>query len=77
MATTEAAGMETEASDSCFSAQVNALTSTEKRVTLDVTAVQVEKESVQNIILDSGSNGQVLMDRQANAFRATPMPLTF
>lgn len=77
VATTEAAGMETEACDSCFSAQVNALTSTEKRVTLDVTAVQVEKESVQNIILDSGSNGQVLMDRQANAFRATPMPLTF
>ena len=73
VATTEAAGTQTEASDSCFSAQVNALTSTDKRIALDVTTVLVEKESVQNTILDSGSDKQVVLDRQANAFRATPM----
>ena len=75
VATTEAADMNTEASDSCFSAQVNALTSTDKRVAFDVTAVLVEKESVQNTILDSGSDKQVILDRQVNAFRATPMPV--
>lgn len=74
VASTEKAGMETELSDSCFSAQVNALTNTDKLVKLDVTAVRIEKESVQNIILDSGSDKQVVLDRKANAFRATPVP---
>lgn len=74
VASTEKAGMETELSDSCFSAQVNALTNTDKLVKLDVTAVRIEKESVQNIILDSGSDRQVVLDRKANAFRATPVP---
>ena len=73
-ATTEAAGMHTEASDSCFSAQVNALTSTDRLIALDVTAVLVESQSDQNVILDSGSDKQVVLDRQMNAFRATPVP---
>ena len=74
VATTEATDEQTKASDSCFSAQVDALTTTDKLVALDVTAVLVEKESVQNTILDSGSEGQIIIDRTVNAFRATPVP---
>ena len=74
VATTEATDEQTKASDSCFSAQVDALTTTDKLVALDVTAVLVEKESVQNTILDFGSEGQVIIDRTLNAFRATPVP---
>lgn len=66
---------ESEVSDSCFSAQVNALTSTDRRTMLDVTTVLVEKEAVQNTILDSGSNSQVVLDKAVNAFRATPVPM--
>lgn len=61
-------------SDSCFSAQVDALLTTEASEPLTVTTVLVEKESLQNTILDSGSEAQVVMDKTVNAFRATPMP---
>lgn len=61
-------------SDSCFSAQVDALLTTEASNPLTVTTVLVEKESLQNTILDSGSDAQVVMDRNVNAFRATPTP---
>jgi inulin fructotransferase (DFA-I-forming) len=61
-------------SDSCFSAQVDALLTTEASEPLTVTTVLVEKESLQNTILDSGSDGQVVMDKTVNAFRATPTP---
>lgn len=61
-------------SDSCFSAQVNALLTTEASEPLTVTTVLVEKESLQNTILDSGSDAQVVMDKTVNAFRATPTP---
>lgn len=74
VATAEAADGRTEASDSCFFAQVDALTATDKLVTLDVTTVLVKKEAVQNTILDSGSEDQVMIDRTVNAFRATPVP---
>ncbi|KKI92713.1 fructotransferase [Bacillus sp. SA1-12] len=59
-------------SDSCFSAQVDALLTTEASKPLTVTTVLVEKESLQNTILDSGSDAQVVMDKTVNAFRATP-----
>ena len=59
-------------SDSCFSAQVDALLTTEASKPLTVTTVLIEKESLQNTILDSGSEAQVVMDKTANAFRATP-----
>lgn len=65
---------DSEASASCFSAQVSALTNTRQRAALDVTAVLVEKESVQNTILDSGREEQVILDKTVNAFRATPVP---
>ncbi len=71
---TEAEGEETEASDSCFSAQVDALTTTDRLVEIDITAVLVEAEAIRNTVLDSGSEKQVVIDRIANAFRATPVP---
>lgn len=61
-------------SDSCFSAQVDALLATETSESLTVTTVLVEKASLQNTILDSGSEDQVVVDKAVNAFRATPMP---
>lgn len=61
-------------SDSCFYAQVDALLTTEASKPLTVTTVLVEKESLQNTILDSGSDAQVVMDKTVNAFRATPTP---
>ncbi|WHY68099.1 NosD domain-containing protein [Neobacillus sp. SuZ13] len=61
-------------SDSCFSAQVEALLTTEASEPLTVTTVLVEKESLQNTILDSGSDALVVMDKTVNAFRATPTP---
>lgn len=74
VAMTEAEGEETEASDSCFSAQVDALTTTDRLVEIDITAVLVEAEAIRNTVLDSGSEKQVVIDRIANAFRATPVP---
>lgn len=57
---------------SCFSMQVDALLSAGESKELDVIAVLVEKEAARNTVLDSGSEGQVIMDRGMNAFRATP-----
>ena len=70
-ATTEIAGKQASEADSCFSAQVDALLTAELRE-LDVTAVLVEKESFHNVILDTGSDAQVIMDRSVNTFRAVP-----
>ncbi|RCW63353.1 NosD domain-containing protein [Saliterribacillus persicus] len=69
-----ATNVDAKTSDSCFSAQVDALLTTEASEQLIVTTVLVEKESLQNTILDSGSDVQVVMDKTVNAFRATPMP---
>ena len=74
IATAKVEALPGKSSDSCFSAQVSALTGTDKLTELEVTAVMVEKESVQNIILDSGSEKQVILDKKANAFRGTPVP---
>jgi hypothetical protein len=62
----------TTSSDSCFSAQVDALLTTEGSDSLAITAVQVDSDSARNTILDSGTDAQVVVDRTANAFRATP-----
>lgn len=72
VATTEATKTQDTTEDSCFSAQVGALLTADRLEPLDVVAVLVEKESIQNTILDSGSDVQVVMDRTVNAFRATP-----
>lgn len=59
-------------SDSCYSAQVDALLTTEVSDGLTVTAVMVDSASARNTILDSGSDAQVIADRAVNAVRATP-----
>ena len=74
VATTEVSKVQAVTTDSCFSAQVGALLTTDKLETLGVTAVLVERESIQNTILDSGSDIQVVMDKTVNVFRATPVP---
>ncbi len=61
-----------ETSDSCFYAQVDALTNTEQRTALAVITVLVEKDSIQNIVLDSGTDEQVILNKTVNAFRAIP-----
>jgi hypothetical protein len=62
----------TTSSDSCFAAQVDALLTTAASDRLAVTAVQVDSDSARNTILDSGTDFEVVLDRAANAFRATP-----
>lgn len=59
-------------SDSCFSAQVDALLATGASEGLAVVAVVVDPASARNTILDSGTEAQVIADRTANALRATP-----
>ncbi|MGA9749612.1 MAG: hypothetical protein WBQ50_19335, partial [Nocardioides sp.] len=61
-----------KSSDSCFSAQVDALLTTEASAGLSVTTVLVGSDSSRNTILDSGSDAQVIADRAANALRLTP-----
>lgn len=61
-------------SGSCFSMQVEALLTAEKSKSVAVTTVCVEQKSQQNIVLDSGSDAEVVIDKKANAFRATPLP---
>ena len=70
VALTEAA--QPEDAESCFSTQVEAMLSTERAVPIDVVTVQVDQEAVNNTILDSGTDDQVILDRNVNAFRATP-----
>lgn len=72
VATTEDVTVHDAPNSACFATQVGALLSTENLETLDVVSVLVEQASVQNTILDSGSETQVMMDRSINAFRATP-----
>ncbi|MBU9811036.1 right-handed parallel beta-helix repeat-containing protein [Rahnella sp. SL6] len=73
VATTEASQVQ-DATGSCFSTQVSSLLATQGLQALDVTTVQIEKESIQNTILDSGSDAQVVVDKAVNAFRSTPVP---
>ena len=75
VATTETSDVQTVANaNACFSTQVSALLSTQGLETLTVTTVQIEAASQQNIVLDSGTDSQVMIDKTLNAFRATPVP---
>ena len=67
-----AMGVHAKSGDSAFSAQVDALLTTEDSSGLVVTTVMVDSESARNTILDSGSDDRVVLDRAVNAFRATP-----
>lgn len=62
-----------QSSDSCFSAQVDALLTTAATESLAVTAVMVDPGSHSNSILDSGTDNEVVADRSVNAVRPTPM----
>lgn len=64
--------VDARSSDSCFEAQVDALLTTGGATALDVTTVLVDEASTHNTVLDSGEEGQVVMDRTVNAFRPTP-----
>lgn len=68
----EIQGSSEDSGDSCFAAQVGALLTTERLAVLPVITVRVEKEAVQNTVLDCGSEEQVELDRRVNAFRALP-----
>ena len=61
-----------DASDSCYSAQVDALTSLNNIREMSVVYVLVEQEATNNTILDSGNEKQVILDRTVNVFRPTP-----
>lgn len=73
-ATTDSNREEPAASERCFASQVDALIRTDEMIPLDVITVLVEKEAVNNTILDSGRWDQVVVDRTSNAFRPTPTP---
>ena len=75
-ALTEAAEESKEAQDSCYSAQVEAMLSTARAQEIRVTAVKIEPESTHNIVLDTGTEAQVRLDREKNAFRPLPAPWT-
>ena len=70
VAVTEAA--QPEDAESCFSTQVEAMLSTDHSEPINVIAVKVENRAEKNVILDSGNDDQVILDRKANAFRPTP-----
>lgn len=72
VATTEAVDEDAVTIDSCFEAQVGALLSVDKLVKMDVTTVLIEKESVRNTVLDTGTEDEVVLYKSLNAFRATP-----
>ncbi|WP_084798590.1 NosD domain-containing protein [Pleomorphomonas koreensis] len=74
VATTEASAVNSAPNSACFSTQVEALLSTDKLISLDVVNILIEDRSIQNTILDSGTDAQVLMDKSVNAFRGTPLP---
>lgn len=58
--------------DSCFARQVDALLTVGELEELPATTVLIEKESTQNTVLDTGSDEQVVMERNVNVFRAVP-----
>lgn len=58
--------------DSAFASQVDALLTTEEAASFDVTTVLIEDKSRQNMVLDSGNDSQVIIDKMVNGFRATP-----
>ncbi len=74
VATTEISQISDAPNSACFSTQVGALLSTDNLKALEVTAVLVQRDSVRNTVLDTGSVGQVEIDRTLNAFRSTPAP---
>lgn len=61
-------------SESCFEAQVSALLSTSKRRALNVITVLVDPNGAGSTVIHSGTDSQVVMDFEVNAFLPTPSP---
>jgi hypothetical protein len=72
VATTENSTVEAKTNDACFFTQVESLLTTKAGGIITVTTVLVETESYGNVILDSGDDLQVVIDKTVNAFRPTP-----
>lgn len=72
VATTQNTQEKAAGEDSCFDAQVGALLSVSELQELPVIAVLVEKESVKNVVLDTGRDSQIRMDRSKNVCRGIP-----
>lgn len=72
MATTQHTQVEKDGEASCFDAQVGALLSVNELQELPVIAVLAEKKSVKNVVLDTGRESQIEMDRSKNVCRGIP-----
>lgn len=59
-------------SDSCFDAQVGAMTAIANARPIDITAVIVDDTATGNIVLDSGTDSQITANRQVNVVRPLP-----
>ena len=71
---TESAPAPAGKEDSCYSAQVGAMLSIANAQPVPLVTVQVDAQAGDNIVLDSGREDQVVLDRTENAFRPTPAP---
>lgn len=74
VATTERANISEASAAECFATQVGALLSTQNLTPLEVITVQVATQSQANIVMDSGSIQQVVIDLAVNGFRPSPLP---
>lgn len=74
VATTDGSDANDAPISACFSTQVGALLSTGSQKQLLVTTVAVDSVSTQNTILDSGTGTEVVVDKNTNAVRDTPVP---
>lgn len=72
VATTETEEKKKNDGDSCFAAQVGALLAVDRLEKMEVTAVLIDKESSQNVVLDTATEAQAVLDRSKNAFRPVP-----
>ncbi|MCR5271564.1 MAG: right-handed parallel beta-helix repeat-containing protein, partial [Lachnospiraceae bacterium] len=59
-------------SDSCFSAQVDALLTVQNTKSLDVCNVRIENESYSNVVLDMGYKEELEIDFEKNRVRLLP-----
>lgn len=72
VATTEAEDDVEEREGSCFARQVEAILTADRRVAMDIIAVQVDETSWDNIIFDTARADQVRLDDTRNSFRPLP-----
>lgn len=63
----------TESGDSAFAAQVDSLLQVTKQDPLAMLSVVIDDLSNENTVLDSGTDIQIILDKQKNALRATPI----